>query len=379
MSAFQSREDQADSMMSRFLHTLQEISIVLQRQGQENSSSQENNTRVMQSVGTTLENLAKNSAQNSNLNMPSAAAKVIDLVEFSGADRSLWPSWQIQARGKAESCGPDPNVQFFAVFNKLKDNAAKNVTPWVTRNISTNTATYEGLLKELGRLYDDPAQEAKALNNLKSMKQQERESFATFFPKFEKELANAGSSSIGDQIKIMFLRSALSTRFRNCLPKTKHYETYEELVIDLQNAAATMANEDALLIRRDFGQNQLRASQPTAQINDTIPMDWTPTRNNQSKINNDSNKRPRAQWVSKETLKARQDSNCCLRCGNRTHYQPNCPYRPPINPNRPVNNFQGKFVNIDPALLMAEPDLLGVGELNSFGEANKKSSLSENE
>lgn len=125
MNAFQSREEQADAMMSRFLHTLQEISLILQRQGQENSSSHENNTRVMQSVGTTLESLVKNSIQNSSPSMPLAIGKVIDLVEFSGADRFLWPSWQIQACEKAESCGPDPNVQFFAVFNKLKDNAAK--------------------------------------------------------------------------------------------------------------------------------------------------------------------------------------------------------------------------------------------------------------
>lgn len=92
MNAFQSREEQADAMMSRFLHTLQEISLILQRQGQENSSSHENNTRVMQSVGTTLESLVKNSIQNSSPSMPLAIGKVIDLVEFSGADRFLWPS-----------------------------------------------------------------------------------------------------------------------------------------------------------------------------------------------------------------------------------------------------------------------------------------------
>lgn len=100
-----------------------------------------------------------------------AMRKVIDVVEFSGADRLLWPCWHIQARGKVESCGPDPNFQFFAVFSNLKHIAAKNFTPWVTRNITTNIATYEGLLKELVRLCNDLAQEAKALINLKLAKQ----------------------------------------------------------------------------------------------------------------------------------------------------------------------------------------------------------------
>lgn len=92
MATFHSREEQAEAMMSRFSHTSQEISLVLQRQSQENSSSYENNTRTMQSVGTTLESLVINSAQNSSPSMPPAIGKVIDLIEFGGADRSLWPS-----------------------------------------------------------------------------------------------------------------------------------------------------------------------------------------------------------------------------------------------------------------------------------------------
>ncbi|KAI1000097.1 hypothetical protein K3495_g8099 [Podosphaera aphanis] len=90
------------------------------------------------------------------------------------------------------------------------------------------------------------------------MKQQERESFAGFFPKFEKVLANAGVGSMGDQIKIMFLKGSINSRFRDCLPKTKHYDTYEDLVVDLQNAAANMANEEALVGRRDLPHTQLR-------------------------------------------------------------------------------------------------------------------------
>lgn len=64
---------------------------------------------------------------------------------------------------------------FYAVFNSFKDTVAKKVTPWVTRNCQANTATYEGLLEEMERLYGDPAFKAKALSNLKTMKQQYRE------------------------------------------------------------------------------------------------------------------------------------------------------------------------------------------------------------
>lgn len=92
------------------------------------------------------------------------------------------------------------------------------------------------------------------MNNLKNMKQQEGESFANYFPKFEKELANAGGGTFQESIKLTFLKSSVNSRFRNCLPRTKYYSTHGELVIDLQNAAANMANEEALIGRRDFSQ-----------------------------------------------------------------------------------------------------------------------------
>lgn len=352
-----SRETQADAVMNRFLNTLQEISTAIQRQSQENAATQERSNKVLQCVGKALEDLVGNSNQTNEAGAPLTINKNIDLVEFNGEDRSLWPSWHIQAQGKAGSSGPDPSVQFFTIFNKLKGNAVKNVTPWVKQNLASNTATSEGLLKELARLYDDPAQEAKALNNLKTMKQQERESFGNFFTKFEKDLANAGGASLSSQVKIMFLRLALNSRFKNCLPKTKHYGTYEELVIDLQNAAATMANEDVLFARRDWGQVQSRP-QNFSPMNEPTPMDWAPTSANYlGRTTNEPSKRPRARWVTKETLKARRDANCCLRCGNSNHYQPRCPYRPPINPNQPMRNQQGNIVNPDPSILLTEPML----------------------
>ena len=52
-----SSEDQADAMMNRFLNKLQEISITLQKQDQENTTTKENNNKVMQCVGKALENL----------------------------------------------------------------------------------------------------------------------------------------------------------------------------------------------------------------------------------------------------------------------------------------------------------------------------------
>lgn len=350
------REQQADQMMGRFLQTLQEISLAIQKQGENDVVLRAGTEKVLQDIGNAMANLAEKSSSDSEASVSIPSSK-IDLTEFTGADRTVWPTWEIQARGKAKSCGSDPSVQFYAIFNKLKDNAAKNVTPWVTKSLKDGTASYEGLLKELGRLYNDPAQQAKALSNLKTMRQQELESFANFFPKFERELANAGGTNFDESIKVMFLRTALNSKFSACLPLTKNYSTYEDLVADLQTAAAGIANQDALHGKRANPQHQPqpRLPEPSQNQIDVIPMDWTPTSNNQGRVHNNANQRPRARWVSPEVFAARREANCCLRCGNNKHYQPNCPYRAPINPNNINNNRAVR--SIDPALLQAEPEI----------------------
>lgn len=355
MSDYQSSsKNQPESLASAYIKTLSDTTKSLE-------IIQENQLGVHK----ILENLIEKSSSSSSSSYASgnndSQPSKIDLVEFSGSDRSMWPTWKIQAQGKAISTGLDPMTRFYAVFNKLKDTAAKNVTPWVTRNLQANTATYEGLLEEMERLYGDPASKAKALSNLKVMKQQDRESFANFYPKFERELANAGGASIDDTIKVMFLRSALNSRFRASLPLTKNYSNYDDLVLDLQTASATIANEQALYGRRAIPQihpqSQQRMPDTQQSIGDVpTPMDWTPTSTNQLRTKNGSSHRPRARLVSKETLQARYDANCCVRCGSSKHYQRNCPYLPPINPN-PLHNNNRAVKQIDPAILMAEPEI----------------------
>lgn len=338
---------QPEGLAGNYIRTLQELTTSLQRTQEEQAG-----------IRTVLENLIAKSVTNQTQTVSSSqSAAKIDLVEFTGADRSIWPTWQLQAYGRAISSGPDPMVQFYAVFNKLKDTAAKNVTPWVSQNLKAGTATFEGLLQEMEKLYGDPAAKTKALTNLKSMKQQERESFANFYPKFEKELANAGVC-MADAIKVMFLRTALNSRFRDCLPKTKNYSQYEDLILDLQTAASAMANEEALHGRRTTSRVPTWIPEPSAAISEAhTPMDWMPTISNQAQATSAPNQRPRAQRVSRETLQARRDAGCCVRCGSSRHYQRNFLYLQPVNEKLgPINNHRA-VRRVDPAMVMAEPEI----------------------
>ena len=126
------------------------------------------------------------------------------------------------------------------------------------------------------------------------MRQQERESFASFFPKFERELANAGGSNFDESIKVMFLRTVLNFRFSACLPITRNYITYQDLVADLQTAAAGIANQEVFYGRRSNPQPYARLPEPSYSQNDMTPMDWSLTKNNQGRIHEETNQRPRA-------------------------------------------------------------------------------------
>lgn len=143
----------------------------MQQQGEKDVILRASTENFLQDIGNAMTNQAEKTAP-----IPEESAVIpsskVDLKDFTGADRTIWPTWETQARIKAESCGNDPQARFYAAFNKLKDNAASNVTPWVTRSLKDGTATYEGIFKELGLLFDDSAQQAKAPSNLKIMSQQ---------------------------------------------------------------------------------------------------------------------------------------------------------------------------------------------------------------
>ena len=82
------------------------MSTTLLQQGQENAAVRANSEKILGNLGMAMEKLANSNVIQAETNSPTLNIK-IDLVEFIGADRSIWPTWEVQARGKAQSCGPD--------------------------------------------------------------------------------------------------------------------------------------------------------------------------------------------------------------------------------------------------------------------------------
>lgn len=72
----------------------------------------------------------------------------------------------------------------------------------------------EHCLDYLNWRYGDPNAKSRAMERLRASKQKPNESFATFFPKFEKELADSGGGAWDDAVQINYLEGArLSSTF----------------------------------------------------------------------------------------------------------------------------------------------------------------------
>ena len=84
-------------------------------------------------------------------------------------------------------------------------------------------------VRHLDSIYIDSNAATCALNRLQAI-QQGRESFATFFPKFEKELGESQLTMVPDTVKIGYLRGALNTKMQRDMIGPVSYTDYDGFI-----------------------------------------------------------------------------------------------------------------------------------------------------
>ena len=84
-------------------------------------------------------------------------------------------------------------------------------------------------VRHLDSVYIDLNAAARTLNLLQAMKQ-DRESFATFSLKFEKELGESQLTMIPDMVKIGYLRGTLNTEMQRVMIRPVMYTDYDGFV-----------------------------------------------------------------------------------------------------------------------------------------------------
>ena len=106
-----------------------------------------------------------------------------------------------------------PQDQAAYLFSRMEAKAQLMVVSFYQNQPSCDAATF---VRHLDSVYIDSNAVACALNRLEVMKQG-RESFATFLPKFEKELGESQLTMVLDMVKIGYLRGALNTEMQRAM------------------------------------------------------------------------------------------------------------------------------------------------------------------
>ena len=246
-----------------------------------------------------------------------------ELSTFTGK-RSEWPAWKDEAIGKlttdAAAIG-GPMEQFSYLRSCVGGNAARTILTFVQSKRATGTGTPQDLLVYMEDIYGDTNSEERANNRLNSMTQG-REAFATFLPKFERTLAEAGGGEWADQVKINTLKRMLNQELRRSLVYIPVHPTAYN---DFTRTLSTLASRLQALNPRSSTMT------PTSSTTNCDTMDWEPSAN-KTQISTPNDGQKRAQWVSKDMLEKRKSNSLCLRCGGKGHFISSCkllPAKPP--------------------------------------------------
>jgi hypothetical protein len=286
---------------------------------------------------------------------------------FSG-NKSQWRGWKLEMEGKIEEDAPaigSLKAQLRYIFMRLEGAAKTNVTTFYEmqlRQVSPNPCQ---LLERLELLYGERNRKQKAIQNLHSIRQREDETFISFYPRFEKEIANANAEGWDDDAKISYLRNALSNKMRDCLvglsrSNTNTYAGFAQRCVDVSNDMELYSQWTKKKVAGSgytAGYTLAAAPKPTldtniaAYSNHQDMMEWEPTQpattqvnavglRGKANMNGFPSKRPedrellgkRAKWVSQEEMDARRQDRHCLRCGRSNCKIATCPLAAALRP-----------------------------------------------
>jgi hypothetical protein len=296
--------------------------------------------------------------------------KLRDMPLFTGK-RSEWRSWKSRMEAKLRKdklAIGDPSDHFAYIEASLDDTPAKMVLAYVERARKMNDEDPDQFMAYLNNIYGDDNAKERANNKLNSMSQG-KEAFATFLPKFERTLAEAGGGEWTDEVKINTLKRMLNQELRRSLVYIPiHPEKYNDFIRTMQ----TLASRLAALDPQKPTTTTAPKSAPAAD-----EMDWQPSTNKaqaseQLSVNKvpvkEQGEQKRAQWVSKDTLEKRKSNNLCLRCGGKGHFIGKCKLLPPRSPQQ----GQTKVKVTDAKNDVKDDETTVIEELDSDTESGKE-------
>lgn len=278
---------------------------------------------------------------------PKKKATLPDPPRFEGARRKF-PAWYLEMENKlltdGEAIGSSRD-QFSYIFSRLEDNPRAMSTTFAAMGGHDGNHDPNAFMQYLVSCYGDPNLKQRALGRLGDLTQGAKESFASFLPKFEKELADSGGAHWSSDVQINFLRGSLNSDLeelllaQTSLPKDYRgfVEVVQQLGTNLDNKRFRGRKKGTTPNVRNLSSEQTGSGRNKAQTNPDT-MDWEPTKI--SKAIQRQNKDlvgKRAKWVTREEREKRREEGRCLRCGRTSCKILDCPLLPARPPSSSAN------------------------------------------
>jgi hypothetical protein len=191
-------------------------------------------------------------------------ATLPDPPRFDGT-RKKFRTWKQEMESKLETDGlaiGTQRDQFAYIFARLTDAPQAMSAAYYDHSKQTGTTDPLEFLSYLSSCYLDPNLSQKALNRLGSMTQGDKEPFASFLPKFERELADADGAGWTAAVKISYLKKALNGEMRRELKGQLNMPTeYHPYVRALQDLGANLDEFRGFSQRRTSWQPTQRGTQ----------------------------------------------------------------------------------------------------------------------
>ncbi|KNG46626.1 hypothetical protein TW65_06673 [Stemphylium lycopersici] len=210
---------------------------------------------------------------------------------FSGS-KSQWRGWRLEMEGKIEEDAlaiGSLKTQLRYIYMRLEGAAKTNVTTFYEMQLRQEAPDPYRLLERLDILYGERNRKQKAIQNLHSIRQREDETFICFYPRFEKEIANADAEGWDDDAKISYLRNALSSKMRDNLvgcsgSETSTYSGFAQNCVDWTKKRSASSSYNAGYTRVPVPMTTPDAN-VVAHTSREDMMEWEPTQPTATQMN----------------------------------------------------------------------------------------------